>query len=360
MAPEQGIVRRRAVAPRSFGARADGARRGALVTAADLPLTLACSDYDRVSPIMTGAVKPQGIEIRGLTIDAPYHFFRMLHHAEFDISEMSLSWYTRTVFHEQRPFQAIPVFPSRVFRHSSIYVNTDSGIMQPSDLCGKKIGCPEYQMTLAVWVKGILQDHYGVPLDAVTYYTGGLEEPGRREVPMTLPPGVEVKPIGDDRTLSEMLATGEIDALYGPEPSTYRSSSKIRRLWEDYKDIEKEYLRTTQIFPIMHTVVIKQSILDEHPWVARSMQIAFEQAKDYAQKGLFEMHALRIMLPWLVDNAREAEQAFGTADWWAYGIEPNRKTLDAFLRYSYEQGLSERRLQVDELFFRSMLSTSRK
>jgi 4,5-dihydroxyphthalate decarboxylase len=328
--------------------------------ATDFPITFASWGYDRIRPLLDGIVRPDGIDLRVLVVEPPHHFYRMLHHGEFEASEMSLSWYTRTLFHEPRPFEAIPAFPSRMFRHSAIYVNDDANIRSPSDLRGKRVGCPEYQMTLAVWVKGILQDLYDVPIDSVTYHTGGLEEPGRREVPMDLPDGIVVEPIGDDRALSQLLEAGEIDALYGPEPSSFRRSSKVRRLFEDYPSIERRYLQETGIFPIMHTVVIRQDVLAAHPWVARELLTALESAKQIAYEDLFELGAVMHMLPWLPAHAEETREMFGTDDWWPYGVEPNREALDTFLRYSYEQGLCPRRVEVDELFFPATYGTARK
>jgi 4,5-dihydroxyphthalate decarboxylase len=316
-----------------------------------LPLTFACWDYDRVLPLQDGRVQPHDIDLRFLNIAPPESFFRMLHFAEFGASEMSLSWYTRTVFRDPRPFQAIPAFPSRMFRHSSIYVNADSGIREPADLAGRRIGCPEYQMTLAVWVKGIMADVYGVPVESVTYCTGGLNEPGRREVAMDLPDNITVEPIGDHRTLSEMIETGEIDALYGPEPSTFRTSDRVQRLFPDYRAHEREYFQETGIFPIMHTAVVRQDILEAHPWAATSLLKALERSKEIAQAALFEIGAVKTMLPWLVDHAEDTQRDLGVDDWWPYGVEANRKVLATFLRYSHEQGLSPRLLEVDELFF---------
>lgn len=324
-----------------------------------LPLNFACWDYDRVRALQDGRVRPEGIDLRFLAIAPPESFFRMLHYGEFHISELSLSWYTRTVFHENRPFQALPVFPSRMFRHSCIYVNANSGIEAPADLRGKRVGCPEYQMTAAVWAKGILADVYGVPVDSVTYHTGGLNQAGRREVPMDLPENIVVEPVGDDRTLSDMLAAGELDAIYGPEPRSYRASSNVRRLFEDYPVVEREYFRETGIFPIMHTVVVRQDVLESDPWVAMSLTKAFEEARQLARADLFEIGAVKHMLPWLVAHAEETSEVFGREDWWPYGIEPNRKPLDTFLRYSNEQGLSPRKLAVEELFFPSTLRESR-
>lgn len=177
---------------------------------------------------------------------------------------------------------------------------------------------------------------------------------------MDLPENIVVEPIGDDRTLSQMLEDGEVDAMYGPEPSCYRRSSKVVRLFEDYPVIERRYLKETGIFPIMHLVVIRQDVLDKNPWVARELLTALDKAKDIAQEKVFEIGAVMTMLPWLPDNAAEVRDAFGTADWWPHGIEPNRKAIDTFLRYSYEQGLCPRLVEADELFFHTTLRTSKK
>lgn len=327
----------------------------------ELDLTLAVWDYDRTRALQDGRVKPEGIALRFLPLGMPESFFRMLRHAEFDASEMSLSWYTRTVFSEPRPFIAIPVFPSRMFRHSSIYVHAGSGIEGPADLVGKRVGCPEYQMTAAVWVKGILADHYGVPVNSVTYQTGGLKEPGRREVAMDLPPDISVTPIPEQRTLSEMLERGDIDALYTAEmPSTFAERSpNVRRLFPDYEREEREYFMKTGIFPIMHTVVIRTDLLERHPWVAQSLAKAFASAQEIAYRDLYDTTALKTMLPWLIAHVEATREAMGGDDYWPYGIERNRETLATFLRYSHEQGLTPRRLEPDELFAPSTLLTSR-
>jgi 4,5-dihydroxyphthalate decarboxylase len=316
-----------------------------------VPLTLACWDYDRTRGLQDGRVRPQGIELTYLPLQMPESFFRMLRYREFGASEMSLSSYTRTVTADVGPFVAIPVFPSRMFRHSSIYVHVGSGINEPRDLIGKRVGCPEYQMTAAVWVKGILAEHHGVPVEAVTYLTGGLEQPGGRETPMTLPDTVVVRPIGDDQTLSAMLDAGEIDALYTPQqPSSFTNgSTNICRLFEDSKSVEQAYFAETGIFPIMHVVVVRRDVYEAHPWVARSLVKAFDAAKRLAEADLFETKAVKIMLPWLTAHAKETTKLLGP-DFWPYGIERNRQTLQVFLRYSWEQGLLSRPLRPDELF----------
>jgi 4,5-dihydroxyphthalate decarboxylase len=327
---------------------------------AKLPLTLACWDYDRTRGLADGRVAPEGIDLNYLPLGMPESFFRMLRHGEFEASEMSLSWYTRTVAAEDRPFMAIPVFPSRMFRHSSIYVHARSGIERPEDLAGRRVGCPEYQMTAAVWIKGILADDYGVPVNSVTYHTGGLKEPGRREVPMNLPDDIHVTPIPDDRTLSDMLDAGEIDALYTAEapPAFDQGSPNVVRLFKDYAAEEKLYYARTGIFPIMHTVVIRSDVYRTHPWVAQSLAKAFADAQRLAYADLNEMTALKTMLPWLPAQLAETRSLMGQ-DFWPYGLDANRKTIATFLRYSHEQGLSPRLFEPEELFAAETLLVSR-
>ena len=222
-----------------------------------LKLAFGCWNYDRTRALMDGSVQPDGIDLNYLNMPVEETFFRMLRNREFDAAEMSLSSYTMSCFREPQPFIAIPVFPSRFFRHSCIYVNANSGIRTPDDLIGKRIGNPEYQMTAPVWIRGILSDHYGVPVDSVTYFTGGEEEPNRSEkLKLDLPENIRVERIGPDKTLSQMLYDGEIDALYTARmPSSYRKGDgQVTRLFENYVDVEREYFKETGLFPIMHTV----------------------------------------------------------------------------------------------------------
>jgi 4,5-dihydroxyphthalate decarboxylase len=276
----------------------------------------------------------------------------MLRHHEFDIAEMSLSSYTVSLFSEARPFIAIPVFPSRCFRHSSIYVNANSGVREPKDLIGKRVGNPEYQMTAPVWIRGILADHYGVPVDSVTYHTGGEEEPDRPEkLKLDLPPSIRIKRIGPGQTLSRMLRDGEIDALQTARmPSSFvKGDGKVRRLFENYVEVERNYYRQAKIFPIMHTVVIRRDVYEANRWVAQSLMKAFIEAQRRAYEDLRETAALKTMLPWLTAHVEEARREMGE-DFWPYGFEKNRETLRTFLRYSFEQGLSKRQLDSEELF----------
>jgi 4,5-dihydroxyphthalate decarboxylase len=317
-----------------------------------LELTLACWNYDRTSALADGRVQPDGIDLNCLTLPVEETFFRMLRHREFDAAEMSLSSYTLSLFQPDPPFVAIPVFPSRVFRHSCIYVHAASGIEEPADLAGRRVGIPEYQMTAAVWIRGILADEHGVPVTSVAYVTGGQEEPGRPEkLELHLPPGIRVERIGRQETLSSMLARGDIDALYTARiPSTFGSGAgTVKRLFADFAATEREYFRRTRIFPIMHTVVIRREVYERNRWIAQSLHKAFCAAQQHTYADLAETAALKSMLPWLTAHVEDTRREMGN-DFWPYGIEANRHTLSTFLRYSYEQGLAKRLLQPEQLF----------
>jgi 4,5-dihydroxyphthalate decarboxylase len=329
---------------------------------AKLRLSLGCWNYDRTRALADGRVKADGIELTYLDMPVEETFFRMLRHQEFDVAEMSLSSYTVSLFREKKHFIAIPVFPSRFFRHSCIYVNAASGINQPKDLIGRKVGNPEYQMTAPVWIRGILQDEYGVPVDSPTYLTGGEEEPNRSEkLKLDLPANIRVQPIGPRDTLAAMLREGAIDALYTARmPSTYTAGGKgpVRRLFEDYMEVEQAYFRKTRIFPIMHTVAIKRSVYEAHPWVAMSLYKAFARAQKETYDDLYVTAALKAMLPWLTKHVEDARALMGD-DFWPYGFEPNRETLSTFLRYHHEQGLSRQRLEPEALFAPETLESFR-
>ncbi len=308
---------------------------------AKLPLTLACWNYDRTRALADGSVTPDGIELNYLDLPVEETFFRMLRHHEFDAAELSLSSYTVSLFRENPPFIAIPVFPSRYFRHSCIYVHAGSGIRKPEDLAGKRIGNPEYQMTAPVWIRGIMSDEYGVPVTSPTYFSGGEEQPGRTEkIALSLPPEIRTQSIPVDHTLSRMIETGEIDALYTARaPSTFGRSDKVLRLFPDYPAVERAYYAKTKIFPIMHVIVVRRDVYRENPWVIQSLYKAFLEAHRRVYDDLHDTAALKFMLPWLHAHVEETERSMGTRDFWPYGLEPNRQVLRTFLRYSFEQGL---------------------
>ncbi len=317
-----------------------------------LRLTLACWNYDRTRGLADGSVQPDGIELTYLNLPVEETFFRMLRYREFEVAEMSLSSYTVSLFWDDPPFIAIPVFPSRVFRHASIFVSERSGIREPKDLIGRRVGNPEYQLTAQVWIRGTLSDEYGVAPASVEYWTGGVEEPGREEkIALDLPPEFKIRRIGPNQTLSQMLADGEIDALYAPRaPSTLVTRPKdVRRLFENHAEIERAYYLKTRIFPIMHTVVIRRDIYRAHPWVAQSLYKAFVESQRLVYEDFKETGVLKAMLPWLTAHVEELKRAMGH-DWWPYGFEPNRHVIETFLRYHHEQGLSKRRLRPEDLF----------
>ena len=319
---------------------------------ARLRLTFACWDYDRTRALADGSVRPDGIDLVYLSQPVEETFFRMLRYREFDCSEMSLSSYVASLNAEEPPFIAIPVFPSRFFRHSCIFVSAKGGIRRPEDLKGRRVGVPEYQMTAPVWIRGILSDDYGVKVTDVEHLSGGEEEPGRDEkIRLELPPSIRVKPIGPAQTLSRMLAEGEIDALVTARtPSTFHTRpDRVQRLFASYVEEEKAYYRRTRIFPIMHTVVIRREVHRKNPWVAQSLYKACLAAKDKALELYRQTAAMPAMLPWLVAHLEETRREMGE-DWWPYGFPANRHVLDTFLRYHHEQGLSRRRFRAEELF----------
>ena len=326
-----------------------------------LQLSLACWDYDRTRALADGSVRPEGIDLIYHNLFVEETFFRMLRNREFDAAEMSLSSYCVSLMREDPAFIAIPVFPSRFFRHSCIFVSAKSGIREPKELAGRRIGVPEYQMTAPVWIRGILQDEYGVDPASPEYRSGGEEEPGRDEkLALDLPAKFRLKPIGPEQTLARMIAEGELDALHTARtPSTFAARpDAVKRLFGNYVEVEKAYYRKTKIFPIMHTVVIRRELYRASRWIAQSLFKAFVQAQRRTYENLDTTMALTAMLPWQAAHVEEARRELGE-DWWPYGVEPNRHVLDTFLRYHHEQGLSKRRLRVEELFAPETLQSFR-
>jgi 4,5-dihydroxyphthalate decarboxylase len=316
-----------------------------------VPLTLACWDYDRTLPLATGEVRPDGIDLTYLNLPVEETFFRMARYREFDAAELSLSSYVISLG-QDAPFVAIPVFPSRSFRHNGIYVRAASGIGEPADLAGRIVGVPEYQLTAAVWIRGILADHYGVAVGSVRYRTGGLHQPGRTEkISHATPPGVEIEPIPAGATLDGMLAGGGIDALYSPRtPRSFAAGDpRVRRLFADPRAEEERYFATTGIFPIMHVVVLRGDLYQRRPWLAQSLYKAFEQARAMTAARMRETAAARYMLPWLYADIEHTQALMGP-DFWSYGLAANERTLRAFLRYSHEQHLASKLMEPADLF----------
>jgi 4,5-dihydroxyphthalate decarboxylase len=315
-----------------------------------LELSFACWDYDRMRAVQDGRVRPDGIDLNFQSLPVEETFYRQLRHHEFDLTEMSISSYLLTLNEPEPPFVAIPVFPSRFFRHQSIYVNARSGISEPGDLVGKRVGTPEYQMSAGVWIRGILADEHGVPVDSVEYLTGGIERPGRTEkLPLDLPANISVTPIGPQQTLSQMLEDGEIDAIYSAsQPSCFGRSPDVRHLFGDFKAAEQDYFGRTGIFPIMHTIAIRREVYERNRWIARALYKAFDESLQIAYADLLYRNANKVMLPWLQEHVSETVAALGEG-WWDYGLERNRAALETVARYSFEQGLAKRLWTPEEI-----------
>ncbi len=317
-----------------------------------LPFAFACSAYDRLRPIMDGTVPVEGLDFNFIPMVVEETFWRQLRYAEFDGSEVSFSSYLLSRSRGDDRLIAIPAFTSRFFRHSCAFINAHKGIEKPEDLKGKTIGVPEYQLTAIVWLRGILQHEYGVHPRDVHWRFGGEETPGRVEkIKVKLPDEIDFAPIPEDKTLSQMLDDGEIDAILAPRtPSCFTNGSpNVKRLWEDYLDVEADYYKRTKIFPIMHAVAIKRSVYEENRWVAQSLYKALLASKNMTLKNLQTTEALHATLPWLVHEAARTKEIMGE-DWWPYGIEKNRETINALCEYSYEQGLAEKKMTIEELF----------
>lgn len=325
-----------------------------------VPLTLACWDYDRTQALADGRVRPEGVDLTYLTLPVEETFYRMMRYREFDVAELSLSSYVVSLCHDA-PFVAIPVFPSRSFRHNGIYVNAASGIERPSDLVGKVVGVAEYQLTANVWIRGILDEHHGVPVDSVHYRTGGLHEPGRIEkAAVNLPPTVDIAPIEPGATLADLLAKGEIDAIYtprSPRPFLDRDP-RVRRLFADPRAEEEAYFRSTGVFPIMHVIALRRDLYERHRWLAQSLYKAFTAAKAATTERLAETAAPLSMVPWSYAEFDHVRDLMGD-DFWPYGLPANEHNLATFLRYSHAQGLADRLLRPEELFAPETLDTFR-
>jgi len=320
-----------------------------------LKLSLACWDYDRMKAIEDGRVRPEGIELNFLNYRVEETFFRQLRFQEFDVSELSLSSYVLTLNQENPPFIALPVFPSRYFRHQSMYINANAGINKPEDLKGKRIGIPEYQMTAAVWQRGIMEEDFHVPSTSVKFFTGAIEpseKPRISKISHSPPPGVSITPISQGQNLSQMLADGELDAIFSAtKPSSFTTHpDTVKRLFPNFKEVEAEYFARTGIFPIMHVIALKRSVYEANPWIAKTLTKAFAQSLELGYEPLRERAALRYMLPWLEEHVEEAERLMGSSRWWRDGFEENRHVIEKFLEYSFDQGLAKRRFKAEELF----------
>jgi 4,5-dihydroxyphthalate decarboxylase len=327
----------------------------------NIPITIACGDYDRTRAIKDGRVPVEGCDITYIPLEPEEVFFRAFRYQEFDVCELSFSSYLRVTDNRTSPYIGIPAFVSRIFRHSGIYIRTDRGIRTPQDLKGKTIGLPEYQITAVVWLRGILSDEYGVKPSDIHWRSGGIEEPGRDErTPLAPIPGLDLQPLPSDKTLSGMLASGELDAVFSARaPSCFtRRAPKVDRLFPDYRAVEQDYYRRTQIFPVMHLIGVKKELVARHPWLPTSLYKAFAAAKALALEEVRDVNALRVTLPWLTAEASQSAALMGE-DFWRYGVKENRNEIETLARYAHEQGLVSRRIPAEELFATPTLEISK-
>ncbi len=323
-----------------------------------LSLTMAIPDYDHMRDIVSGRVQPEGIDLTCLVYPVEEIFYRFIVYKEWEVSEISFAKYAALIAQGNKDFIALPVFPSRVFRHSSIYVRKDGPIKTIGDLKGRRVGIPEWAQTAAVYSRGFLQDQYGIKLSSIKWVQAGVNQPGRVEkVDLKLPKGVTIERIAD-KSLNEMLLSGEIDAaLVARAPDAFvKGHPNIRRLFDDFVDVETDYYKKTGIFPIMHAVAVRRDVVDKNPWVARNLFTAFEEAKRRSIERVQDATVSLFPIPWYFEHAKRGMELFGK-DYFPYGIEPNRKTLEAFLKWAYEQGVCKRLVKVEELFPKSLSST---
>lgn len=321
---------------------------------ANLRLTFACGPYDRMQALYDGRAPIDGVELQPAPIANPMEIFsRMLDADAFDVCEMSLTHCFVLHAKGTARFVTIPVFPSRMFRHGFIFVNSRSGIAAPGDLDGKRIGVQGYQMTAAVWIRGLLRASYGVQPKTVRWFEGGVNERGvlgGSSTSMRPAGSLDIHHIGNERTLSDMLAAGEIDALIGAiKPTSFKTSPDVIRLFPNYHEIERRYFTSTGIHPIMHGLVVRKELRDEHPWLVERIFNACEASKQIALAQTRFTGALRFMLPWLIEDLEEIDEVFG-GDPWPYGIERNRPTLDAFNQYLVDDGFYPEPLPLGDVF----------
>jgi 4,5-dihydroxyphthalate decarboxylase len=318
----------------------------------NLPLSIAIGPYDRMMPLVRGEVRIDAVDPQFMLLEPEEIFFRAMRHEAFDICELSLSSYCLRVARGDSPYIAVPVFPSRAFRHTCIVVRTDRGIATPRDLIGKRIGMPEWQLTANVWARAILEEDFGVRPRDITWVRGGYETPGRVEkLAVTLPEGVRVESAPDGKTISGMLAAGELDGVMGPRaPSCFeRGDPKVKWLFDDPTAEAIAWYQRTRIFPVMHVLGIRKSLVEQHAWLPGAVQKAFEASKRIALERLTDTSATKVTLPFTEENLRRARQLMGE-DFFSYGLANNRHVFEWFLRHHHAQGLSSRLLTPEELF----------
>ena len=324
----------------------------------DIHLTMGIHDYDHVRDLFNGAVKPKGIELTSLVMEVEETFKRFLADQEWDVSEISFAMSCQKIDRGDAPFVLIPVFPSRLFRLSGVYIRSDGSVTKPEDLRGKKVGVPQWAQTATTYARGWLTDTIGIPLSEIDWYQLGPNSPGRLDNTAEQPPeGVSLTNLSGG-SLADMLVEGDIDALITADPPRRMLSgdSTITRLYPEFEQVEREYFATTGIFPIMHTVALKRSTYEANPWIARNMFNAFEEAKNNSVRRMRDMNVSQIGLPWIQQHInRVAKEFFPEGDYWPFGVESNRTTLEAFLRYCYEQGVTQNHLRPEDIFAKEAL-----
>ena len=316
-----------------------------------LKLTFATSDYEHVRDLTVGPLEAEGIELNCLTMQIEEMFYRFINFEEFDISEISSGKYTSMISQGIDKFVGIPVFPSRVSRQSSCYIRPDGPVQRPEDLAGKTIGVPEWGQSASVYSRGWIQHDVGIPLQDIEWVQAGVNQPGRKEkVKLNLPKGIKLTP-RPDKSLTQLLLDGDIDAILTAHPPELfeQRDPRIKRLFDNYAEVEKDYFKRTGIWPIMHLYAIRREVFEAHPWVAMNMVKALTEAKDRSLQRMIDITACRAPVGWVFQAAEEMRDMMGE-DFYPYGIEPNRKTLEAFLLYGFEQGLFHRHMEVEDLF----------
>ena len=316
-----------------------------------LQLSIAMGDYDRTRALLDGSVQIDGVDPVFMTLSPEEMFFRAMRSGDFDISELSFSSYLVKHSKGDCPYIAVPVFLSRAFRHTSIYVRKDR-IERPEDLKGKRIGLPEYQLTAHVWARALLQDDFGVRPSDVQWVRGGIESPGRPEkIRLQLPADVRIEDAPEGTTISELLDRGEIDGFIAPRPPSAAAlaNPNVGWLFDDPTAVAKDYFRRTGVFPIMHVCAVRKTLAQQHPWLPMALTKAFTQAKDAALEKLSDTSATKVTLPFVEEQLKAARETMG-ADFWSYGVAANRRTLETFVRHHHAQGLSARLVTIEELF----------
>jgi len=319
-----------------------------------LPITLACGIYDRTFGLRDGSVPVEGVELNFLPMMPVETFRRQARHAEFDASEFSLSTFLALHSRGDTRFVGIPVFPSRRFRHEHAWINVHAGIRSPADLKGKRVGVQDFMQTAALWIRGFLQQDYGVRTQDIDWYFGGYNAPDphfKTGIELKLPSDVRVSVIAGDQCLDAMLDRGELDAVFPARPASFqRGSPNVARLFPNFREAEEDYFRRTRIFPIMHVVVVRREIYERNRWIVQALYKAFVQAKNLAIRRLTSSPPLHATLPWLTDHIEATRRVMG-ADYWSYGLEENRHVLERAAAHAWEQGLLDRPIaRIDDLF----------